>query len=348
MGKTKILVGGAGGSAGTNFIQSLRLAKEDFYIVGNDSSKYYAKLSKADKTYVLPLCNSLNYIPALIELIDKEKIDIVHAQPDPEVKVISDNRDLIPAKIFLPSKEAINIAQDKYLFVKKMESECVSVPKTVRFKTPSGLKVYLEHAEGKSWLRASKGAGSLAALPVTNYEQAYMWIEYWRTKGLEWEDFIISEFLPGKEYAFQSLWKDGKLITSAARERIEYLFQARMPSGQSSTPTIAKSVHNELVNFHAMRAVKALDENATGVFCVDLKEDKHGVPNVTEINAGRFFTTSLFFSKAGCNMPYYYIKLALGEDLGSEFLPPFNAVGEDLYWIRQIDCRQVLIHEREL
>lgn len=343
MGQKKILVTGAGGSAGMNFIQSLRLAPEKIAIIGTDCSKYYAKLSQADKTYVVPTCDSVEYLHALNDIIRNEDIGFLHAQPDPEVKFISDHRDEIPAKVFLPAKLTIDIAQDKYRFNKLMTEKCVSVPITRKVKDPDYLKKYLSLMPGKCWLRASFGAGSLAALPVTDYDQAYTWIEYWRTKGLKWEDFILSEFLPGKEYAFQSIWKDGMLVTSSARQRIEYLFQARMPSGQSSTPTIAKSVHSELVNFHAIRAIKALDENATGIFCVDLKEDKFGVPNVTEINAGRFFTTSLFFSRAGSNMPYYYVKLAYGEDPGD--LPEVNAVEKDLYWIRQIDCGQVLTDE---
>lgn len=334
-----ILVTGAGGSAGTNFIQSLRMADEDFYIVGTDSSKYYSKLSKADRTYVIPLCSEPGYLETLNKIIEKEKVEFLHIQPDPEVKFVSDHREEILTKVFLPSKSAIDIAQDKYEFAKLMYENCVSVPMTRRVKSPEYLKKYFSVFPEKSWLRAGRGAGSLAALPVTNYEQANMWIEYWRTKGLEWEDFIISEFLPGKEYAFQSLWKNGELVTSAARQRMEYLFQARMPSGQSSTPTIAKSVHNEVVNFHAIRAIQMLDPNATGIFCVDLKEDKYGVPHITEINVGRFFTTSLFFTKAGSNMPYYYIKLAFGEELD---LPKVNAVEKDLLWIRQIDFKPVL------
>jgi len=346
MGKKKILVTGVGGSAGMNFVQSLRLADKDIIIIGTDCSKYYARLSVADRTYVVPSCNDPMYLHAINDIIINEGVEFIHAQPDPEVKFLSDHREDIAAKIFLPERKTIDIAQDKYRFNKLMYENCVSVPMTRRVKDPDYLRKYFAMSPGKLWLRAAQGAGSLAALPVTNYDQAYTWIEYWRTRGLKWEDFILSEFLPGKEYAFQSLWKDGMLITSAARQRIEYLFQNRMPSGQSSTPTIARSVHNELVNFHSIMAIKTLDPNATGIFCVDLKEDKYGVPHITEINVGRFFTTSLFFAKAGSNMPYYYIKMAYGEDPGD--LPEINAVPEGLYWIRQIDCSQIMVKEDEL
>jgi carbamoyl-phosphate synthase large subunit len=339
----KLLVTGSGGSAATNFIRSLRLSGEKFYIVGADSSKYHAQLSQAEVTYLLPDCHDKDYLNKLSDIVKKEKIQLIHCQPDPEVKYLSDHRSKFKGKVYLPSKKAVDIAQDKFAFYKVMRDAHVPVPLTYKVQNPFNLEKILEQHNCKLWLRAGQGAGSLAALPVQTFGLAFNWIEYWCTKGLSWDDFIISEFLPGKEYAFQSLWENGKLITSAARQRIEYLFQNRMPSGQSSTPTVAKSVHNLMVNAVATKAVIALDKNATGIFCVDLKEDKQGIPNVTEINVGRFFTTSYFFAKAGSNMPYYYVKMAFGEKIPHQ--PQYDAVPKDYCWIRQIDCKEALTYE---
>jgi carbamoyl-phosphate synthase large subunit len=160
-------------------------------------------------------------------------------------------------------------------------------------------------------------------------------------KGLKYSDFMVCEFLPGKEFAFQSIWKDGEIITSQARERMEYVFGNLTPSGQSSSPSIAKTVHRNDVNKIATEAVKTIDKKATGIFCVDMKENKQGVPSITEINCGRFFTTSNFFSTAGSNMPYFYIKMAYGEKLPN--LPKYNAIPKGWYWIRTIDMGCKLI-----
>jgi len=343
MDMKRIICTGVGGSAGNNFIKSLRMAEEKIYIVGLDCSKYYAKLSQADKTYISPKYDDPDYIPFLNGLIAAESIEFLHAQPDTEVKVISDNREKINAKTFLPSKKAIDIAQDKFVFNRLMGQFKVPVPETIEIDDDPK---YVYASTGKWWLRARRGAGSLAALPVSSHAQIMMWIDYWKTRGLDIEDFILCDFLPGKEYAFQSIWKDGELITSAARQRIEYLFQNRMPSGQSSTPTIAKSVHNTRVNQVALSGILTLDQKATGVFCVDLKENEKGVPCITEINAGRFFTTCNFFAEAGSNMPYYYVKLAYEEDLPD--LPKYNAVPKDLFFIRQMDCGSAIVKEDEL
>jgi len=346
----RILITGAGGSAGINFMRSLRLVEETFYIVGTDINKYHMELSKADVNYIVPPFDETGYIETLNKIIKKEKIEFLHCQPDTELRVISENREKIKAKTFLPSKEAIRIALDKMVFSRYMEKNNVPVAKAFLINNPkdinSAIKKLSSSSNGKMWIRATTGAGSRASLPVINYDQALMWIEYWnRMKDVKYGEFMMSEFLPGKEFAFQSIWQNGRLITSQARERLEYVFGNRMPSGQSSSPTIAKTIHREDVNRIATAAIKALDNNANGIFCVDLKENNRGIPCVTEINVGRFFTTSIFFAVAGSNMPYYYIKMGFNEKLPP--LPQYNALPENLYWIRQIDCGEKLIHEGE-
>ena len=196
----------------------------------------------------------------------------------------------------------------------------------------------------KIWVRAIRGAGSRAALPVTNVKHAEVWIDYWNTmRDTTYADFMLAEFLPGREFAFQSVWKDGKLITSQARERKEYVFGSLTPSGQSSSPSVAVTVHDSRVNKIATAAVLAVDKHASGIFCVDLKENAEGVPCVTEINIGRFFTTSDFFAAAGCNMPLLYLRLALGEPV-----PPvaqYDPLPAGLYWLRIIDMGKKLVRD---
>jgi carbamoyl-phosphate synthase large subunit len=342
----RILVTGAGGPAGANFIKSLRLSDEEFYISGSDINSLHLELSNSDSKNLLPQCDSSDYVDSVNEVVRKEGIDLVHPQPDSEVSVLSERRDEVEAKLFLPDKQTIRICQDKMLFMKTLGKAGVPIAKSFsidgRADLEKSLKSLLEINPDKAWLRATKGAGSRASLPINETPQGVMWIDYWKKhRGLDWGNFMLSEFLPGREYAFQSVWKEGEIVSSQARQRLEYLFGYLTPSGQTSSPTVAKTVHNEDVNRIATDAVKAVDGNATGVFCVDLKENTEGVPCVTEINAGRFFTTSNFFSEAGVNMPYMYIKLAFEESF--EYGPKYNPLPEGLYWIRLMDMGHKLV-----
>ena len=66
---------------------------------------------------------------------------------------------------------------------------------------------------------------------------------------------------------------------------------------------------------------------------------------MTELNVGRFFTTSNFFAHAGLNMPELMVRCALGERpprLKSSPLEP------DLYWVRMVDMGYALVRGEEL
>lgn len=344
----RIIVTGAGGPAATNFIRSLRLADEPFHIVGTDANTIHLALSHADENYELPMVKDPDYIPALNRLIESTGAEFVHAQPDVEVQCLSTHRDEVSARMLLPASRTIDICADKLAFVETLATAGVPCAETLPVSDEATLSAAVETLLAKHdrvWLRARRGAGGRASLPVASADEAVMWTRYWARRGLEITDFMVSEFLPGAEFAFQSIWKDGEIVTSQARERLEYLFGFLTPSGQTSSPTVARTVHRQDVNEIAAASVLAVDKSATGIFCVDLKENVVGVPCVTEINAGRFFTTSIFFSAAGCNMPYHYVRMAYGESLPE--LPQFNAIPEELYWVRLMDMGDKLLRPGE-
>lgn len=350
----KILLLGAGGAAAQNFIRSLRLQykKGDLYVVGTDVNKYQLARSDCDSKYLVSPCNNSNYINTLNKIIKKEKVQGIHAQPDIEVECISENREKLGGKVFLPSKSAIRICRNKEMTMCYLQKAGVPVAKFISVKSEDDInKAFssLIRTDNKLWLRASQGAGSKAALPVDSVELSKEWIRYWKnTNRLETEQFMLSEVLSGTEYAFQSLWYNGELITSCARERVEYMFGNLMPSGQSSSPSVARTVINQEVNNIAYNAINAVNIKPHGVYCVDLKEDKYGVPCVTEINAGRFFTTSIFFSRAEANMPYYYIRLMFNDAISDVFdLPKFNALPPNIYCIRGVDREEWIVGGNE-
>lgn len=346
MKKRKILVTGAGGAAATNFIKSLKLTN-DYLIYGVDSNQYHLKLSVADINCLGPSSPPYLFIDKLNQLTKKYGIDFIHPQPDVHVKIISDNREALIAKTFLPDQRTINICQNKWSTYENFKEKGVSCATSFLLENNSDLEKASKHllrTKKTFWIRADAGAGGKASLPVDNITLAKEWIKYWERKD-ENIKFIASEFLIGREYAFQSIWHEGRLIVSQGRERLEYLLGYLSPSGQTSSPAVARTINNKLVNKVARDAVLAVDKNATGVFCVDLKTSGTGKICVTEINAGRFFTTSNFIAEAGCNMPDLYIKLAFGEL--NKILPMYNAIKREYYWIRMVDMGNKLVKGSE-
>lgn len=343
----KILVTGAGGAATRNFIKCLRMAPASYTIIGVDTNKQHlACNSMLDRSYKAPPCNEKSaYLDMIGNICQKQGISLVHPQPDQEVAFWSEHRFDLRALTHitrlpgLPEKRTIRICQDKFLTHKALLQNSAPTPRT-EIVGQRDLTQY------PAWVRARRGAGSKAALPIANREQLDGWLNYWGERGLTGTDFIASEILPGREYAFQSLWWEGQLIASAARCRLEYAGGAQAPSGQTSSPSIAISVHNAQVNEAATAAIMAVTDNHPhGVFCVDLKEDEEGQPKTTEINAGRFFTTSDFFATAGCNMPHMYMQLCLGKSITPV---GHDAVPKDLYWVRGMDREPTMTHKDKM
>jgi biotin carboxylase len=353
----KILITGAGGPAGVNFLKSLKLVNQRMALYGTDINVYHLQFAKSltEKMFLVPRATSEQYIPTINKIIKEYHIEMVHPQPDIEVSVISENREKIDAITFLPKKETIRICQDKYL--------SANIWKKKKFLSVKAVEIRYDHLESdlenafnqlgeKLWIRAKIGAGGTGSTLIEKEETGVSWIRYWKSRGKDWE-FIAQEYLPGRNIAFQSIFKNGEIICSQARERIEYIYPYLAPSGVTGTPIVAKTIHDEIVNKMATEAILAIDSGASGIFCVDMKEDKEGIICPTEINAGRFFTTSYFFSYAGkkynielANMPDIMLKLAFNEKIPKG--PKYNILPNDLYWIRHIDCSEHLVEEKDL
>ncbi|HEX69486.1 MAG TPA: hypothetical protein ENG10_04240 [Candidatus Bathyarchaeota archaeon] len=320
------------------------------YIIGTDTNKFRIHLAPTNSKFLVPKATDENYINALNEIIHKEKVEFIHPQPDIEVRVLSENREKLEANIFLPSKEAVRICQDKFESARLWLRKGVPTARTIEIKNENDIRRAFEDFGSPIWIRAKHGAGGRGSTPAHNIETAVSWINYWKARGEKWE-FIAQEFLSGRNLAFHSLWKDGELITSMARERLEYIYPNLAPSGITGTPAVQRTIHDQKVNEVAVEAVLAIDSNFSGIACVDLKEDKEGIPHVTEINAGRMFTTSFFFSYASkvlygdyrANFPYLYLKVAYKEKIPK--IPKFNVLPEGLYWIRHIDAPARLVKD---
>ena len=344
----KILVTGAGGPAGINFIKSLSIAPEKMFIAGTEASEHYLHLAPTNKKYLVPKAKDPGYLDKLNEIIRTEKIDFLHAQPDVEVEVVSQNREKINANVFLPSKKAVQACQDKLESAKVWKKKNVPVARTLELQKEQDIDKAFEQFGTPIWIRARHGAGGRGSTPAANRETAISWIRYWKSRNVTWE-FIAQEHLPGRNIGFHSLWKDGELVTSMARERIEYIYPYLAPSGIMGTPSVQKTVQEKEVNKIGTEAVLSIDSSFNGIACVDLKENKTTVPCVTEINPGRMFTTSFFFSYASkilrkdyyANIPYLYVKLAFKETIPE--IQKYDVLPKDVYWIRHMDAPARLV-----
>jgi carbamoylphosphate synthase large subunit len=345
----RILLLGAGTGAANNLVRSLRADDSGLVVVGAHVDRFTLRNSGADRNYLLPRANHPRFTDALRALVERERIDLLMPNTDADVSLASELRDALPCRTFLPSKSVIERCQDKYELSRFLNAHAVPVAavETVRDLVSLDEVFARFGTPGRLWCRIRSGYASRGAAPVDTVEDARAWMGYWeRMRGIPASVFTLSEYLPGRDFACQSLWQDGRLVLVKTVERLAYLDAETRASGTSSIASLAKTVKEPRVVEICARAIRALDPRASGAFSVDLKSNRAGVPCVTEINAGRFITMLNFFDFTGRhNMSATYVRLALGEEVDVD--DPYDVV-EDHYFVRGVDALPAIFDADQL
>lgn len=341
----KILIAGAGGAPSEGVIKSLLASKKNEEIIGMGSEPTDLLLSAAEKKYYIPYANTPEYKNCLLQILEKEKPDLIHFQNDLEIFHASALRDEIHAagvKTFMPSHDVIDTCVHKYKTYLKLKAAGIKVPENIMIHNEADLKNAFEtlgDKNGNIWLRASSiGGGGKGALPTNDFVFAKGWIE--RYKG--WGDFVAAEMLTPDTVTWLSIWYEGKLVVAQTRIRKGWTHGNRTVSGVTGVTKVGQTFSDEMVDKIAIETVKAVSDKPHGIFGVDMAYDFNGIPNPTEINISRFFTTVLFFTEAGLNMPEIFKDLAL-YNAHPNLEKIINPLPDGLLWLRGMDAKPLLV-----
>lgn len=343
----RLLILDAGGAAATNLMRSLKAGDPSLVIIGCSESRFFLNKSTADRNYVLPFATA-RYRTALRRIIEAENVDLVIPTSDADVRRIGAMRNRLGCRTFLPSNALIERCQDKYELTRFLRRRGIAAPQTYAVSGPRSIeKVFKRFGSGKKlWCRIRSGTGSFGAVPVRTARQVRGWMHFWESmRSVPPNSFTLCEYLPGRDYCVQCLWKDGRLVLAKMAERITYL-ESGSPSGVSSMPALAKTALDARVIDVCARAISALDVRANGIFFVDLKENEAGDACITEINAGRFATMTNIHDLVGKhNMAVTYVRLALGTE--SEVDQTVDYV-DGYYLVRSVDTPPAIVHRNDL
>ena len=340
----KILIGGAGGAPSEGVINSLLLSPEKEEILGMGSVPSDLILSHAARKYVVPFADDLHYKDELLKVLYAEKPDLLHVQNDLEVYYVSLLRDDIQetgTKVFMPRHNVVETCVSKLKTWEAFKKEGITVPENIQIHTEEDLQrafKELGDSEGKIWIREDyMGGGGKGSIPTNDYQMAKSWINYYDG----WGRFLAAEMLTSQTVTFLSIWWEGELIVGQTRKRTGWIHGSRSASGVTGVTKVGTTCSDDAVTEIAIKAVKAVDDKPHGIFGVDMTYDRNGVPNPTEINISRFFTTVLFFTKAGLNMPVIFKDLALyGKKPVLE--KTVNPLPDGLIWLRGMDTEPLL------
>jgi hypothetical protein len=351
---TRVLVTGSGGLAGVNFVRALRASSSEHYIVGTDYNKYHIIYPDVDARYLTPRHSDRSFIPRVTEIVEKERIEFLHPQPSSEAYVISSKGSRIPCRTFLPPARVMRVGQDKLLTQAKLNAKGIAVARTFALEGRGDVRAAFFKLGSPVWVRARHGAGGRLSLLCKDDVEARLWIDLWVKRGGDtYSEFILQEYLPGRNIAWDSLWKDGKLVTSYSRERLEYPFKHISPSGITGTPSVSRIIADPRVNDVGERSVMAIDPSPNGAYSVDIKEAKDGRPCITEVDSGKFHSTMPLWGYIAvkylglpeyANLADLYVRLGMGDEL-KDSPPRFDLFPEGYYLLRDMDVGAYLWRE---
>lgn len=341
----KILIGGAGGTPSEGVIKSLLKSTDKEEIIGMGSIPTDLVLSNVKKRYLVPFANDENYKKELMKVLFEEKPSLLHVQNDLEVYQISLMRDEIldmGIKLFIPEHDVIETCVYKYKSWEAFKKAGIPVPENIFIHNEKELKKAfkeLGNDRGEIWLRASNiGGGGMGSIPTNDYEMGRAWIN--RYNG--WGNFIAAEMLTSESVTFQSIWWEGELVVAQTRKRSGWIHGNRSVSGVTGVTKVGTTLSDDIVTDIAIKSIRAVSNKPHGIFGVDMTYDINGIPNPTEINISRFFTTILFFTEAGLNMPVIFKDLALYHKM-PKLEKRINPLPDDLLWLRTMDQHPMLI-----
>src|SRR5262249_49595007 len=158
--------------------------------------------------------------------------------------------------------KAIDACQDKCALSLHLRAHGIPAPRTIPVADRDSLEKAWRALEPRelAWCRIRRGFASRGATKVRDVEQAWSWSSYWHTmRGVPVEEFTLCEYLPGRDYNVQGLWRDGQPVLIKMCERLSYLNAEQQPSGMASTPALAKTVWQPAAIQACEAAVRAVD-----------------------------------------------------------------------------------------
>jgi len=111
-----IAITATGGGVGQSIIKALK--DSGYNLIALDGESLGAGLYMTDKRHLVSYANTDTYIPELLDVCRKEKVDLLFPGMDAELKKLSESKELfeeIGTQVVVSSPKVIDIADDKYI-----------------------------------------------------------------------------------------------------------------------------------------------------------------------------------------------------------------------------------------
>lgn len=325
LNKINVIVTACGAPGAPGIIKSLRMNGErDIRIIGTDMNPDAVGFYMVDKSYVVPPGNSPEFIPKMLEIAEKEDIDVILPLATYELMSFSLNKrkfEDIDAEIMVSDPEPLEIANNKGKLYDFLRDKSIDVPKSKIVEDLSELEKYVfelgypdvpvcikpQISKGGRGFRILKiNIDKLDLLMNSKPDNTFTTFEDIRSilqNANPFPKMVVMEYLPGREYSVDVLASKGESLITVPRSRDVI---------KLGISFVGMVENNKEVKNMANKIVKeiGLDYNIN----LQLKYSIDNIPKIIEINP-RVSGTIVLCTGAGVNMPYFGIKMALGEEI---------------------------------
>ena len=264
-------------------------------IVAADLAENAPALYFADNKYLVPRIGEKEYIKSIIDICNKEKIDLIVPTIDTELLILSKEKKYIEnntkARVLVSDENVIKICRDKIETQHFFEKNGFGVPKQIKEED-----IKKNSISFPVFIKPLNGSSSINTFKICNMKELEFFYNYI-------EQPIVQEFITGEEYTIDCFLDfEGNPITIVPRRRIA------TRSGEIIKGKIVKD--REIIN-----DIKKLLEilKPIGQITIQCMKTKEGIKYI-EINP-RFGGGAPMSIKAGANSCKNLYRLLNNENL---------------------------------
>lgn len=348
----RILVSGACGVTSRSVVRALKKSTRfgNSCFIGTDvfANLYGLVEGEYHEIYRVPRCDHADYGSTIKDICNRERIDLALVIPELEVLYWTQNE--LPVPCLLPPQKFCAIAGSKSALHEALRDTGLVPDFMVADRDSLGSNSFQPHWGWPSWIRecelgSTSGRGSLL---VHGSSELRAWMEL--NAGVD--QFMISEYLPGRNLACHLLYFQGTLLRTGIYERLEYFMGRISPSGVSGNISRGRLLNDPRVLDCSTNAISTIcrktGELMNGLVAVDLREDSEGIPRITEINLRHVACTSAF-ADAGNNLAEAQVSATLGMidqiETREVLYPPGNLILRDIdgrpAWIKDLALPEI-------
>ncbi len=210
---------GVGSTPSISTIKTLQ--KLGIRVIGIDSNPLSVGFYFTDAGYCVPRADSSEYIPALLKICQKEKVNAILPAVDEELTVLARHRDEfkeIGVFVVVANKEVVETCLDKFKTYKFFVKNNIPTP-----ITDDALKVNLEKVTYPKIIKPRFGRGQQNVYKINNQRELEFFREYVQKP-------LLQNYIDGQEYTIDLLADfNSQVLCLVPRKRL------RVESGVSIT-----------------------------------------------------------------------------------------------------------------